>query len=336
MIRPTFLAWGGFLIGYLIMAAHLLVWPNPSRGSVGLSHTFAIRAVMNGTDRPSHSVGSICFQFASDVGKFNTEHRYMFRSFWENIFVSYPPIEIQMFSFILNCFDRANRNFQESTRDIFLWAEDKRSIGSWLTDVGKREMLGKWTAPRKEISVIVSISSRSCSAIRKTWTEFPIVDFLLSRNNHSVFLQRLPHVYESSLDGNQRVAVDIVGFSHRSQLAIQINQTEQTNYSRASRYPVEPSGDSNLSVFVILFLGVATLIVGGFLNSYGIKRGPFYALMTGWFLMVVGIFLILMLLVPFLAQRILPTTSTTVPRAPKPYTWTHSSDRPETPGRSKQ
>ena len=89
---------------------------------------------------------------------------------------------------------------------------------------------------------------------------------------------------------------------HLSQLASQIDQAEQSHESSASGYPVKSLRHSKLFFLVQLLFGILLIFFGGWLNSYGIDRGPFYLAMTGWLLMVAGGFLVLALLMPFLAQ----------------------------------
>src|SRR5271156_3164041 len=100
---------------------------------------------------------------------------------------------------------------------------------------------------------------------------------------------------------NQKVGMGI------SPLSVCNRSVSDGSNSTYRSYPIKPARDYNLSFFVFFVLGVLILVVGGFLNSYGIDRRPFRALMTGWFLTVIGRFLIYMLLLPILAQVFPPS-----------------------------
>jgi len=101
---------------------------------------------------------------------------------------------------------------------------------------------------------------------------------------------------------------------HIPQLSVQIKKTEESYGSSGSSYSIQRFRDSELPSPKVLLLAIFLIIFGGWLNSHGIDKGPFYILMTGWFLLAVGMLLALLFLVPFIAHFAPSEFGNTVPQ----------------------
>jgi IS1 family transposase len=94
----------------------------------------------------------------------------------------------------------------------------------------------------------------------------------------------------------------------------EIQESKERSNCSASRNDVERYPYTALRVSVCALCGTLMFILGVWLNIYGIDRGPIYILMAGWLLVVAGAFLVFMLLIPLLAQWVLPSSDNNVPQ----------------------